>query len=377
MRVAFVHDWLNGMRGGEKELEAFCAIYPDHDIYTLFYEPQAIVPAINRCNPKSSFLQKLPGVKNYYRHLLPVYSLGLADLSSKLAKAHKKKNYDLVISINHCVAKNINLPEGLKHFCYCLTPMRYIWDQYDAYFGNSALEPLMRQVAKPLRKSDIRAANNIDSFAGISEFVVERINSIYRREAEVIFPPVSSDWLTPAQEGVKGEGFLCVNALVPYKNVDLIVSAFNQLGHQLTIVGDGPEKKRLQKMANPNIIFKSKLSEVELAKLYRESKALVFAAVEDFGMTPVEMQASGRPVIAFAKGGSLETVNIKTGIFFRRLSVESIVEAVEYFLKYEGDISVSDCLVNAQKFSMQRIVESVNIETSKLISSETKKTVNA
>lgn len=356
MRVAIIHDWLLGMRGGERCLEVLCSLFPNADIYTLFYEPSAISEPIRRHHIRESCLGKIVGAKKIYRYLLPIFSLGIRDLSKQLKTAHQQLPYDAVISVSHCVAKNIEVPVAIPHLCYCLTPTRYLWDQYDRYFSGKFFEPLIRQVVKRLRKSDIEAAKAVDRFVAISNYIANRIMKVYQREADVIFPPVRSDWISPRNEEDRGEGFLCVNALVPYKNVSVIVEAFNKLQMPLKIVGTGPEYSRLKKLANPNIEFLGRVSDVELAKLYRGSKALIFAAEEDFGMTPVEMQFAGRPVICFAAGGALETVvgtgKNRTGVFFEKLEVEAICEAVRNFLDQEQGFTVNNCLKNAANFSM-------------------------
>ena len=358
MRVALIHDWLNGMRGGERCLEVLCEIFPEADIYTLFHLPEKISPTINKHLVINSGFARLPGINLFYRHLLPFFPVAASNLSKKLHAAHDISPYDLVISVSHCFAKNVVVPRGVPHLCYSLTPMRYIWDQYESYFANSKLEPLIRVVARELQRWDVARVSNVTKFVGISEFIRARIGRVYHRDASVVYPPVRTDWITPASPNETAQGFLCVNALVPYKNVRVIVDAFNELELPLTIVGKGPEEQRLRALAKGNISFVSDISDAELAGLYRKHKALVFAAVEDFGMTPVEMQAAGRPVIALGAGGSLETVNFgadsPSGVRFERLSTEAIVQAVEYFLDRERDFTVDNCIMHAHKFSLGR-----------------------
>lgn len=307
-RVAIIHDWLTGMRGGERCLEVFLSLFPDAEVFTLVYQPSAVTPLIRERNVTASFLNLIPGIAKFYRYLLPFYPQAARNIGKKLAQSHQRKPFDMVISISHCAAKNVPVPQGISHLCYCLTPVRYIWDQYDSYFAGKLEEPIVRRLLPRFRRWDIDGAKGVTSFAAISSFVRERIKNYYERDAVVIFPPVRSDWIEPRTAGQEGEGFLCVNALVPYKNVDRIIEAFNHSGDKLTIVGDGPERVKLESMARPNIRFLRNLTDQELAELYRSSKALIFAAEEDFGMTPVEMQFAGRPVIAYEKGGALETV---------------------------------------------------------------------
>jgi glycosyltransferase involved in cell wall biosynthesis len=343
------------MRGGERCLEVLLNIFPDADLYTLFYKHNEISKPLVSKQPKTSVLNKLPKVEYYYRYLLPLYPVAVRDLSKQLMEQSELGNYELVISISHCVAKNIEVPKSTIHLCYCLTPMRYLWDQYDAYFSKHPAEPIIRNLIKPLRDWDIKCSEKVDYFVAISDFVSKRIKRVYNRHSKVIYPPVKSDWISPRKNNEKGNGFLAVNALVPYKNVKIIVEAFNQLGLELIIVGTGPEEKRLKALAGKNISFLGRVSDFELATLYRNAKALVFAAEEDFGMTPVEAQAAGRPVIAFGKGGVLETVVYegmkRTGVFFSDLNARSLASAVQYFLDQEESFTVDNCISNAKKFS--------------------------
>ena len=360
MRVAIIHDWLLGMRGGERCLEVLGALFPEADLYTLFYDRCSVSPAISAHNIVASAFDKLPFRRHYYRHLLPFYPLAVRSLEQSLAKAHGEHAYDLVISVSHCAAKNVAVPAGAFHLCYCLTPMRYIWDQYERYFADRPLEPLVRPVARALRHWDSVHAQSVDHFVAISEFVRARIRTVYRRNADVIFPPVATEWITPSAAEEKGEGFLCVSALVPYKNIAAIVEAFNRLGKKLTIVGRGPEGNRLKRLAKRNITFVDYVSDQGLAALYRGSEAMVFAAEEDFGMAPVEMQAAGRPVICLGRGGALETVTADpknpTGIFFSSLDPEVIVRAVQDFLDRQSEFSVDNCLMQARRFSLEHFV---------------------
>lgn len=358
MRVAIVHDWLFGMRGGERCLEAFLAVFPKADVFSLFYRPKNISPAIRHRQPIQSALGELPLIEKYYRFLLPFYPVAIKQLGRRLAEAHKKSPYDLVLSISHCAAKNIEVPKNVYHLSYCLTPMRYVWDQYDRYFSGRMLEPLIRQVVKPLRQWDVRGSAGVNQFVSISNFVAKRLERAYQRTSSVIYPPVRTDWIKPRLAGEPGQGFLVVNALVPYKNVEVIIEAFNVLGHPLTIIGTGPEKGKLVSMAKKNISFIDHLPDNELAQHYRSTKALIFAAEEDFGMVPVEIQAAGRPVIAFGAGGVLETVRFEasgaTGVKFKELTCQHLVGSINDFLDQENDFTVDNCIRQAEKFSFER-----------------------
>ena len=372
-RVAIVHDWLVGMRGGEKVLEIICELYPNAEIFTGFYEENEISDLIKRHPIHTSSFGKIPGVNSFYRQLLPFFPLVSKDLSRKISKAHSKKPFDFVLSISHCFAKNVDVPESVKHYCYCLTPMRYIWDHFDTYFSKSKLTVIYKFVAWYLRLWDKSKCRGVNRFSGISRYICDRILRNYERASEVVYPPVEVGKRFDG-ERLKRSGFLVVNALVPYKNTHLIVDAFNQLGHELKIVGTGPELAVLKENSKPNIKFLGRLSEQELVAQYRSSRALVFAAEEDFGITPVEMLAAGGPVIAPGIGGAKETVfgdsGKKTGVLITELSAINIAEAVEEFIRQEGGFSEEVCKLRAEEFATERFVESLVEDLSKLGLSE-------
>ncbi|MFN8389702.1 MAG: glycosyltransferase [Bdellovibrionota bacterium] len=357
MRVAIVHDWLLGMRGGERCLEVIASLFPTADIFTLFYDSGKMTPEINAHRVVSSRLDRLPGAKSIYRHLLPIYAFGVRDLERKIADGR----YELIISISHCVAKNVRPRKGTYHLCYCLTPARYLWDQFEVYFGGKSYEPLVRMVAPALRRADIRGAAAVHHFVAISEFIRQRIRSLYQRDSDVAYPPVRTDWIKVDSAPPSG-GFLAVNALVPYKNTELIVRAFNRLGLPLTVIGKGPDAKKLRALGKENIRFVENVTDEELAAYYSRSKALVFAAEEDFGMVPVEIQAAGRPVICYGRGGVLETVSATgeapTGMYFSELSTDSLCRAIEHFTVRQADFTVDNCLRQSRKFSLDCFRES-------------------
>lgn len=373
LRVALIHDWLLGMRGGERCLEVFCSLYPDAEIFTLFYAPQQITPVINRHRVHESALGKLPAAKRIHRYLLPLFPAGAKSLSGKIAREHAKRPFDLVISISHCAAKNVRAPEGVPHICYCLTPVRYLWDKFDDYFRGRRLEPVVRRLMPKLRAWDVEGSRYIDRFVAISNFVRERIERCYGVSADVVYPPVAADWICPAAADEKQNRFLCVSALVPYKNVDVIIDAFKALELPLTIIGRGPEEKRLRQRAAGNIEFVSQVTDQQLAAYYRSARALVFAAEEDFGLVCVEAQAAGRPVIAFGRGGSLETINPGvTGLFFSELTSESIQECVHAFLDRENSFKVEDSVARAKEFSVQRFISELSGVIERVLDSQRK-----
>jgi glycosyltransferase involved in cell wall biosynthesis len=328
MKIALVHDWLTGMRGGERCLEVFCELFPAADLYTLLHRPGSVSPVIERRRVVTSFIQRLPGAARRYRQYLPLFPAAVAgfDLSG----------YDLVLSSSHAVAKGVRVRRGALHVCYCYTPMRYVWDLYDDYFGPRAgplARALMPPVAAWLRRWDRRSARSVHHFVAISAFVADRIRRCYGRDADVIHPPVDTSRFTV--EETPGDHYLVVSALTPYKRVDLAVEAANRLGRRLLIVGTGPEEERLRRLAGPTVELLGWRDDDEVARLYAGCRALLFPTVEDFGITPLEAMAAGRPVIALGRGGALETVvppggsEPPTGLFFEPQTAEALAAAIE------------------------------------------------
>jgi glycosyltransferase involved in cell wall biosynthesis len=334
LRVALVHDWLTGMRGGEKCLEVFCEIFPQADIYTLFHFPGTVSPTIERHPIYTTWVQRLPFLAAKYRNYLPLFPLAMEGLSFK--------GYDLVLSSSHCVAKAARASSPAKHISYVFTPIRYVWDMYDIYFGRDSkagrLPKLLMPLIAPLfRKWDVRTCRRVDHFLADSDHVRKRIRRYYRREAEVIPVPVDTGRFSLAA-GPR-DYYLMVTALAPYKRVDLAVRAFNRLGIPLIIVGTGPMRERLQREAKDHITWFGWADPEQLKRLYGECRALVFPGEEDAGITPLEAQASGRPVVAYGLGGVLETVVPLTdfqtgkkdffgGVFFYRQNEDALLEAV-------------------------------------------------
>jgi glycosyltransferase involved in cell wall biosynthesis len=323
MRVAIIHDWLNGMRGGEKVLEALLDLYPAATIYTLFHERGRVSSRIENHPIVTSWLNKVPGIYRHYRNLLPLFPGAIERLDLR--------GYDLVISSSHAVAKGVR-NGGAAHVCYCHTPMRYVWDAEDDYSFDPVRHAVFGAVRSRLQIWDCEAAKRVDSFAANSRFVRQRIREYYGREAEVIYPPVDTEFFTPSGPAHRDNFYLAVGALVPYKRVDLIIQAFNRLGQRLIVAGTGSEFRRLRKMASHNIEVRGWVSNEELRRLYRGAKGLICAAREDFGITVVEAQACGCPVIAFSAGGALETVLDGTnGVFFWEQDSDDLIGAVNRF----------------------------------------------
>jgi glycosyltransferase involved in cell wall biosynthesis len=301
--VVLVHDWLTGMRGGEKVLESLCRLFPSADLLTLVHVPGSVSPLIERRRVRRSIIQHFPRPARYYRHYLPCFPSAI--------EGFDLDDVDLVISTSHCAAKSV-VPTGRAlHVSYCHSPMRYAWDQFDAYFGPERVGRLRSALARPvlawLARWDRATASRVHQFVANSTFVAGRIERYYNRRACVLHPPVDTDWFTPGLEP-PDPYFLVVSALVPYKRIDVAIEAARLLDAPLKIVGTGPDRSRLQKIAGPRVEFLGALDAEALRDAYRRARALVLPAEEDFGIAPVESMACGRPVVALNRGGAVETV---------------------------------------------------------------------
>ncbi len=325
MRIAIVHDWMTGMRGGEKVLLSLLELFPGADIFTLVYRPDQMDDIFKNRKVTTSALQHLPFGKTSYQYYLPLYweLTGGFDLSS----------YDLIVSSSSACAKWVRNSKKAMHVCYCHTPMRYIWDSFDDYFGPSAFAPVrwFARLFRPyLQWCDLKSNEGVTHFLANSTEVQSRIKKTYHRESEVIHPPVDVD-----QFKIKtgsGEYFLIISALVPYKKIDLAVKVCTKRNWPLVIVGKGSEEKKLKSIAGPTVSFKGWVSEKDLSLFYDKAKALLFPGREDFGIVPVESMAAGCPVIAFGEGGVLDSVEDgKTGVFFFEQTEQALEKAVERF----------------------------------------------
>jgi glycosyltransferase involved in cell wall biosynthesis len=325
MRIAIIHYWLVGLRGGEKVLEAICEIYPDADIFTHVYDAEAAGPIISAHKVTTTFIAKLPFARRFYKFYLPLmpFALEALDLSQ----------YDLVISSESGPTKGVLTRPDAVHVCYCHSPMRYIWDQYQLYRSSAGfLARMMMPVLAPfLRLWDVVSANRVDYFIANSRFVAKRIKKTYRRDAEVIFPPVKlEDYSVEPHPSL--DYYFFISQLETYKRADIVIEAANRLGRRLIVVGTGAEEERLRKLAGPTVTLLGRQTTEEIAKLYQNCRALLFAGIEDFGIVFLESMASGRPAIAYAAGGALDAVvDGKTGLFFREETVGALIEAIEAF----------------------------------------------
>ncbi len=323
-RVALVHDWLTGMRGGEKVLESICRLFPSAGLVTLVHVPGAVSAVIERRSIRTSWIQRLPGSARLYRQYLPLFPTAIELLDFD--------DVDLIISTSHCAAKAVIGRSDAIHVCYCHTPMRYVWDQFDAYFGVDRLGPIgsaaARHVAAWLARWDRETAKRVTRFVANSRHVAGRIARYYNRRATVVHAPVDTSFFTPGAGRTDGS-FLVVSALVPYKRVEIAIEAAALAGVRLKIVGTGPDEARLRAIAGPTVEFLGALSNERLREAYRAAQALVLPGEEDFGIAPIESLACGRPVIALARGGACETIEPgTTGRLVAEPGARSFAEAM-------------------------------------------------
>jgi len=360
LRVALVHDWLTGYRGGEKVLHVFCELFPDATLYTLFHARGSTHPDIERHRIVPSWMNRIPNVHDHYRRLLPLFPgwIDRLDLSA----------YDLVISTSHCVAKGARVRAGATHLCYCHTPMRYVWDRFDDYFGSypQPLKALIGWEAKRLRSWDRRTADRPQRYLANSTFVRDRILRFYGTDpdrVEVLHPPVD---LASFPENVlgraRGDGYLVVSALVPYKRIDVAVEACARTGRPLVVAGTGPEEQRLREIAerepDARVEFRGFVPDDELGELMATHRALLFPGVEDFGITPVEAMACGLPVIARGEGGVLDTVREGvSGVLYQGAGTDALIGALDRFERDQPRFDPPTMRAHAAGFDRPRFAE--------------------
>lgn len=349
-KVALVHDWLITWRGGEKVLAAIAELFASAPIFTLFHEPRSTPASLQSHRIAASVLDRIPGARVRHRQLLPLLPAAIRTLDVG--------DVDLIISSSHCVAKGIRVPRGARHVSYVHAPLRYMWDRFDDYFGPERASRPVRLAARALRPGlqawDVASSRTVDRFLANSAHVARQIAERYGKPAVVIHPPVELERFVgePLDGGGKGGYFLCLGALAPYKRLDLAIEAFARCGRELWIGGSGQSSQWLRALP-PNVKALGQVSDEHLASLYRNARALVFPGVEDFGITPLEVQACGRPVIAFAQGGALETVTSQTGLFFREQSVDCLLDALSKFDAFEAGFQPQQARTQASRFSRQ------------------------
>ncbi|MGD9127015.1 MAG: glycosyltransferase [Planctomycetia bacterium] len=366
MKVALVHDWLTGMRGGEKCLEVLCRHFPDAELYTLLYVPGSTSETIERRLIHTSPLQHIPVIRRHYRYWLPLMPWAMRRL-------HIPGDVDLVVSFSHAVAKSIRVPRGVPHVCYCFTPMRYVWHRREDYFASDGQKPGLKQrflgpirdrLLDRIRDWDRRTADGVTHFISISRTIERRIQECYGRESHLIYPPVDTTFYCPALSNTTANHesfYLYVGALAPYKRVDLAIEACNRLERPLVVVGSGQAEAKLRAMAGPTVEMLGWQSDETIRDRMRHARALLFPANEDFGIVPLEAQACGTSVIAYGEGGATETIlgleevpDGPTGLFFREQTVDSFCNAIERFEASLDRFSPAAARRQAERFDQVR-----------------------
>ena len=367
LKVAYVHDWLVVNGGAEKVAKAILEIYPNAQVYSLidFLNEKDRHDILQSKKSTTSFIQRLPFAKKFYRFYLPLFPLAIEQLDLR--------EFDLIISSSYSVAKGVLTNADQVHVCYCHSPVRYAWDLYFNYLEDNKINRglkawYIKRTLHKLRIWDYIAAQRVDYFIANSHNVAKRIKKIYNRDAEVVYPPVNTSNFVLNSEPRK-DYYLTASRLVPYKKMDIIIEAFKQMpDKQLLVLGDGPEFNKLKKMASKNIQIKGYCSLAELTSHMQQAKAFVFAPKEDFGIVPIEAMACGTPVIAFGKGGALETVTEKSGMFFYEQSVDSIVKAIGEFEKNINNYKSNEIRENSERFTSDKF----KTEFQKIINKVTK-----
>jgi glycosyltransferase involved in cell wall biosynthesis len=362
LRVALVHYWYVRRRGGERVLEVLADMFPQADVFMLVYDPASLADSLKAHKITGSFLQKLPQVKRYYRALLPFFPMALEQL--------RLDEYDLVVSQESGPAKGVITRADACHICYCHTPMRYLWDMYHEYLSKAPLGALGRGfyslACHYVRQWDYAAAARVDHFVASSQNGARRIRKYYGRGSDVIYPPVDVDSFSVSDS--HDDFYLVVSPLVPYKRIDLAVEACNALERRLVVIGDGPEKSALMKVAGPTITFLGFQTDEVVRQHYRQCRAFLFPGEEDIGLTPIEAQASGRPVIAYGRGGAVETVGgfypgqdvnpeEATGVFFAEQCSDGLTEAILAFEAVEEKFSPALIRAQAERFDAAHFKE--------------------
>lgn len=348
--TALVHHWLVTMRGGERVLEALAVLYPSADLFTLVCDPSNISSTLTQHRIHTSLLQHFPKATRWYRYYLPFFPLATERLDLS--------GYDLIISSDAATIKGVRCDPGAVHICYCHTPMRYVWNGYGTYYraAGRITRNSLSAIRSRLCRWDYEAAQRVTHFVANSKNVQSRIRDCYGRESIVIYPPVDTDrFVIGLTQEPEPRFYLIVSQLVPYKRVDLVIDAFNRCGRRLIVIGDGPDRRKLERAARPNIRFLGSQSQAVVVSAMQECKAFVFAGEEDFGIVMAEAQASGKPVIAFGRGGAVEIVTSGvTGILFEEQSADALVQAIE---RFEGvTFSPAEIRRSALRFERKRFV---------------------
>ncbi|WP_020468967.1 glycosyltransferase [Zavarzinella formosa] len=352
-RVALVHDWLTGMRGGEKCLEVLCQRFPNAPLHTLLHAKGSLSPDIEQMDIRPSWLNRLPGIVSNYRYTLPLMPF---------AADWPIRNCDLLVSFSHAVAKAAKPPVGVPHVSYCFTPMRYAWHMRDSYFAGrlGGVKSLaVNRLLKAIRNWDRRTSSRVTHFIAISKTIQDRIRECYGRESVIIYPPADTAFYSPDPAIKREDFYLIISAFAPYKRLDLAIEACKKLNKRLIVIGSGQDAARLRAMAGPTVEFLGWKSNEELRGHLRRCRALLFPGEEDFGIVPVEANACGTPVIAFAKGGATETVTPfgeprPTGFWFAEQTVDSLASAIETCEREHHGLNPADARAKAEMFDKKR-----------------------
>ena len=349
MKIALAHDWLNQMGGAENVLEQMVAMYSDAPVFTTIYGPEVMPASYRQWDIRPTWLNRAPAIHRHHQPYLPLYPAAVRSLDFS--------GYDVILSNKSGFIHGLDHTPQQMHICYCLAPTRYVWD-YGGYaqregFGRW-LGLLINPLISRLQQWDFAAAQSVDHFIAISREIQARIKKLYRRNSVIIYPPVNTGRFQPLPPGqAPGDYYLIVSRLIPYKRIDLAVRAASRLKRRLIVVGDGRDRTQLEALAGPTVEFKGRLPWAQVAELMAACRAFLFPGFEDFGIAPVEAQAAGRPVIAFAQGGALDTViEGLTGLFFREQSVEALMTAIETFEQMSFDPTT--LRANAERFSEAR-----------------------
>jgi len=362
MKVAIFHHWLVKMGGGEKVVEYLCDLYPNADIYTHVYDKKQISNKINKHRIKTTFINRLPFSKTFYKHYLPLMPLAL--------KLLYLREYDLIISSESGPSKGFKKNRGTLHICYCHSPMRYLWDLKDEYSKKfNFLENMISKIVFPLlRKWDMKTAENIDLIIANSNFVSKRIFNYWNKESTVIHPAINYNDFNISSN--LGDHYLVLSRHVSYKRIDIVIEAFNNNNKKIIIVGEGPDTQKLKKMSNnDNIIFLGWLDDKSKKKYLSECKALLFPGIEDFGIVPIEAMASGRPVIAYKKGGAMDYIDEGlNGLFFDTQSSESLNNKISEFEDSYTQFNPDAIRKSVEKFDKKYFYENFKVKVSNLLS---------
>ncbi len=353
MKIAIVHDYINQYGGAERVLEVFMEMFPDAPIYTMVKDLSKMPAKFQNADIRTSFIQKIPFAKNHYKKMLSLFPLAVEQFDLR--------SYDVILTSSSAFAKGVITTPNQLNICYCYTPMRYVWDLYHQYITEDVTNPIFKlllpSVLHKIRMWDQLTAQRVDHFIADSKSISNRIKKYYGRDSEVIYPPVNFDQFYPSEQ--IGDYFLIVSRLIPYKRIDIVIEAFNSLGWPLVIIGDGYDRPRLQSLAKANVQFMGFQSDDVIAEYYSKCKGFILGGEEDFGITPLEAQASGRPVIAYRKGGALETVKeFETGVFFDEPTSKSLLQAISKFQELQFDTQT--IRAHANNFSREKFKQEIS-----------------